>query len=72
MFRLNQPVLVSDLIEALSEESGCFQITSPCGEKVQIRLCAGYFTIEYAHCSLEQKRDDLLWEIIKIGETRFN
>jgi hypothetical protein len=72
MFRLNRPVLVSDLVEALKKENGCFQITSPCGEQMQIQLNDGFLIVECVHCAPERMRDDSLWEIVKLGESRCN
>jgi hypothetical protein len=66
MFNLNETVLVSDPVEALSEEDGCFQTTARSGETIQIRLEAGYMTIEHATRSLERTRRDLLWEVVKV------
>jgi hypothetical protein len=70
MFSINEWVLVSDPVEALNAESGYFQITSPSGETMEIRLESGYVTIERVIRLPELTRADLLWQVIKIGELR--
>ena len=70
VFSVNDLVLVSDPVEALSEESGRFLITSPSGETMEIRLESGYVTIERVIRLPELTRADLLWQVIKIGELR--
>ena len=68
MFSVNDLVLVSDPVEALSEESGRFLITSPSGETMEIRLESGYVTIERVICLPDLTTANPLWQVIKIGE----
>ena len=72
MFNLNELVLVSDPVQALNDENGCFQVTAPSGETIKIRLESGYMTIEDATYRPERAREDLLWQVIKVKELRCN
>jgi hypothetical protein len=72
MFKLNEMVLVSNLVGALEHENGQFLITAPTGEALEVRIESGYVRIECEEYFAGARRDDMLWTILKIRELNGN
>jgi hypothetical protein len=68
MFKLNETVLVSNLVAALDNENGRFLITAPTGEALEVRIEGGYVQIEREAYFPSARRNDLLWAVVKLRE----
>ena len=69
MFKVNETITGFDLAELLHGESGIFEATAPAGDKFQV-VCRAGRSISNLRLLPEQKADNPLWRVRKIGELR--
>jgi hypothetical protein len=68
MFPLNETLVVNDPLEALRNEEGVFEVTSPTGDHFQVNCRPGHqHDVKPLAYVPEDRRSDLRWAIKKLG-----